>query len=82
MLAFSVRCTVGGSRVHWTHQSESGAQRLVCRLFANLSGYESDEHQTVRCSASGDPESLHTSLSFSPVWTHRAFGVSQVAVRD
>ena len=44
-LAFCVRCTIGCSRVHWTHRGESTAQRPVCGRFANLSGYESGEHE-------------------------------------
>jgi len=38
----------------------------VCGHFAKLSRYEFSEHRTVRCSTSGDPEVLHTSMSFSP----------------
>jgi len=71
MMAFIIRCAVGCSRVHRTHRRESGAQRPVWGRFANLSGYEFGEHRWVRCSASGDPEVLHTSLSFSPVCTGR-----------
>jgi len=35
-LAFSVWCAVGCSRVHRTHQRESGAQRPVCGHFGDL----------------------------------------------
>jgi len=47
----------------------SGVLNLVFCAFAMLSGYETGEHRTVRCSASGDPASLQTSLSLSLVST-------------
>ena len=45
----------------------SGVLSPMFCVFALLSGYETGEHRTVRCSASNDPTSLHTSLSLSPL---------------
>ena len=39
--------------------------------FAVLPGFKSGEHRTVRCSVSGDPSNLQTSLSLGPVCTGR-----------
>ena len=49
----------------------SGVLSPVFCVFAMLSGYETGEHRTVWCSASGDPVSLQTSLSLSLVSTGR-----------
>jgi len=49
----------------------SGVLSLVLYAFAMLSGFKTGEHWTVWCSASGDPASLQTSLSLSPLRTGR-----------
>ena len=43
----------------------------MCGPFAFLPGYETGEHRTIRCSASGDPTRLQTSLCLSSVSTGR-----------
>jgi len=60
-----------GTRRRLDPVGASGVLSPVFCIFAILSGYETGEHRTVRCSASGDPASLQTSLSFSPVSTRR-----------
>jgi len=49
----------GSARVrHRTPGTGRRLERPVFARFANLSGYKSGEHWTVRCSASSDPASL------------------------
>jgi len=79
----------GSARVrHRTLAGASDALSPVSARFANLSGCESGEHRTVRCSASGD---LHVFADLSefrtgvhrtrPVPSCSASGALQVTVR-
>ena len=63
-----LRSFLTGHRTHW---SEPGAPRPVCEPIVNLPTYETGEHRRVRCSASGDPMHLQTSLRTLPVCTRR-----------
>ena len=56
---------------HRTLACASDGVRPVSGRFAVLPGFKSGEHRTVRCSASGDPSNLQTSLSLGPVCTGR-----------
>ena len=60
-----------GSRAHWTHQSESGAQHPVCGLLRPSLHMGPVSTGRYRCLASGDPAGLRSSLCTSAVSTGR-----------